>query len=396
MLSREDYLMITERKAQGAYNKDIARELGVHPKTVCRALKRGAEPPPRRSGVRPTKLDPFKEQIDQLLQDGIWNASVILRHIRKAGYAGGYTMLRGYIQPKRTLRLKGVVRFETPPGHQFQHDWGECWLSIGGVRRKVYLAVNVLGYSRAVHVAAFPSLDAEHTYEALNQAFDYFGGVCREVLVDNQKAAVLDWQNGRPRFNPRFRELGKHCGFVPRACRPRRAQTKGKVERMVSYVKHNALAGEPAFDSWADLNRYLIDWCDTVANARVHSDLKEVIQQRWAHEREHLQALPTERFDTAYYEQRQVSLDAYVAWQGCRYSVPGHLAGDAVTLRVSLDGQLEVYHRERVVATHSLSAAPGVSVTQVEHHEALWASVRVTERTLDDYDLMVDNTGEAA
>lgn len=108
--------MITERKAQGAYQRDIARELGVHPKTVTRALRRGAEPPRRKSGVRPAKLDPYKALIDQLLQDGISNASVILRRIREAGYTGGYTMLRTYIQPKRALRSKGVVRFETPPG----------------------------------------------------------------------------------------------------------------------------------------------------------------------------------------------------------------------------------------------------------------------------------------
>lgn len=388
--------MIAERKAQGAYHKDIARELGVHPKTITRALKRGAEPPRRKSGARPNKLDPHKALIDQLLQDGVWNASVILRRIREAGYTGGYTMLRTYMQPKRALRPKGVVRFETPPGRQFQHDWGECWLTVGGQRQKVYLAVNVLGYSRALHVAAFPSLDAEHTYEALVQAFEYFGGVCHEVLVDNQKSAVLDWQNGRPRFNPRFRELGKHCGFVPRACRPRRAQTKGKVERMVGYVKTNALAGWPEFDSWEELNRYLLDWCDTVANARVHSDLKEVVHQRWQREREHLQSLPTHRFDTAYYERRQVSLDAYVAWQGSRYSVPGHLAGEAVTVRVGLDGKMEIQHLDQTVAEHTLVAESGTNVTVAEHHEPLWASVRVTERDLDDYHLKTHDAGEAA
>lgn len=395
MLSREDYLMILERKAQGAYNKDIARELGVHPKTVARALKRGAEPPRRKSGQRPTKLDPFKPQVDELLQQGIWNASVILRRLRAAGYAGGYTMLRQYIQPKRALRPKGVVRFETPPGQQFQHDWGECWLTLGGERQKVYLAVNVLGYSRALHVVAFPSLDAEHTYEAIIQAFEYLGGVCREVLVDNQKSAVLDWRDGRPRFNPRFRELGRHYGFVPRACRPRRAQTKGKVERMVGYVKDNALAGAPAFESWEDLNRYLADWCDTVANGRIHSDLKEAIRPRWDRERPQLQTLPVHRFDTAYYERRQVSLDAYVAWGGNRYSVPGHLAGEAVTVRVSLDDRLAVHHRDQVVAEHTLATESGTNVTVAEHHEPLWASVRVSERALDDY-RMTDDAGEAA
>src|SRR5699024_6316489 len=167
-----------------------------------------------------------------------------------------------------------------------------CWLAIGGERTKAHIAVNVLGYGRAVHTVAMPCEDAEHTYEAIIQAFEYFGGVCARVLVDNQKAAVLDWCGGQPHFNARFRALGKHYGFAPKACRPRQAQTKGKVERMVRYVKENALAGTPAFDSLAELNTYLRHWCDTVANTRIHGELKHSVAQRWAFEQPHLQELP--------------------------------------------------------------------------------------------------------
>lgn len=379
--------MIREKRAEGAFIKDIAAEMGVHPKTVSRTLRRGAEPSRRKAGARVTKLAPYKPLVDELLAAGVWNGAVILRRIRQAGYPGGETMLRAYIQPKRALRPKGVVRYETAPGQQLQHDWGELTLMMGGVATKVYLAVNVLGYSRADHVVAMPSLDAEHTYEALIQSFEYFGGVCATVLVDNQKAAVLDWTGGRPRFNPRFRELGKHYGFVPKACRPRRAQTKGKVERIVRYVKENALAGRPAFDSFAELNSYLTHWCDSVANVRVHSDLHESVAERWGRERAQLQALPQDRFDTAYYAQRQVSLDAYVSWQGSRYSVPGHLAGEPVQLRVTLDGQIEVRHASlaRCVAQHVLTTDTHATVTVAEHHSALWADVRVGERSLDVY-----------
>ena len=134
--------MITERRAEGAFIKDIARELGVHPKTVSRTLKRSGEPSPRRYGVRETKLGAFEGQIDQWLRDDIWNASVIYRRLKTAGYTGGYTMVRDYIHPKRRLRPTGTVRYETAMGEQLQHDWGELWLTIGGDEQKVYLAVN--------------------------------------------------------------------------------------------------------------------------------------------------------------------------------------------------------------------------------------------------------------
>lgn len=377
--------MILERRRDGVFIKDIAQELGVHPKTVSRALARSSEPPPRPKGERPTKLGPFEAQVDAYLAEGLWNASVILRKLKAGGYSGGYTMLREYIKPKRALRPKGVVRFETAPGEQLQHDWAECTLAIGGEEQKVYLAVNVLGYARALHVVAMPALDAEHTYEALIQSFEYLGGTCQTVLVDNQKSAVLDWREGRARFNPRFRELGKHYGFSPKACRPRRAQTKGKVERMVRYVKENALAGRPSFDSLAELNAYLAHWCDTVANVRHHADLREPVGERWQREREHLQPLPPARFDTAYHALRQVSLDAYIAWNGTRYSVPGHLAGETVAVAVTLGGVLTVRQGDAVLAEHRLADQPHSTVTVDDHHSALWAAVRVAERGLDDY-----------
>lgn len=386
MLTRGDYLMISERRRQGAYVKDIAAELGVHPKTVSRALKRGGEPParPRRRG---SKLDSFCAQVDALLEQGIWNAEVIYRRIRAAGYTGGRTVLRLYIQPKRALRPGGgTVRYETPPGAQLQHDWGERRLAIAGVPQKAYLAVGVLGHSRGLHVVAMPSCDAEHTYEALIQAFEALGGVPATVLVDNQKSAVVDWAGGRPRFHPRFRELARHYGFTPKACRPRRAQTKGKVERMVRYVADNALAGAPAFDSWADLNAHLRAWCQSVANQRFVRELGEGVAERLARERPYLSALPRDRFDTAYHGQRAVSLDAYVSVDGVRYSVPSHLVGTRVALRVQLDGWIELRDLGgTVVARHRQVTDDRRLVTVAEHHAALWQSVRVEARELGYY-----------
>lgn len=387
MLTREDYLMISERQREGVYIKDIAAELGVHPRTVRRALKRGSEPP-RRPSRRPSKLDPYMARVDEMLAEGIWNAEVIYRDIQRAGYPGRMSILRAYIRPKRKLRpAAGTVRYETPPGYQLQHDWAERFVTIAGVRQKVYLAINVLGYARGVHVVAMPRCDAEHTYEAVILAFEAFGGVTATVLVDNQKSAVLDWPDGKPRFNPRFREMGRHYGFTPKACRPKRAQTKGKVERMVAYVAGNALAGaNPTFDSWADLNAHLRAWCQTVANRRFHRELAESVETRLARESTELMALPQDRFDTAYRGQRVVSLDAYVSIDGVRYSVPGHLVGQRLGVRIQLDGWIELADLAgSVVARHRRVSGDQRVVTIAEHHAALWSQVQVEARDLGYY-----------
>lgn len=124
MLKKEDYRMIEVLKKRGVYLKDIAEELGVHPKTVKRALKRG-DAPAQEHKKTGSKLAPYKQKIDQMLSEDIWNTRVILREIQEEGYTGSYTILREYVQPKRPLRAsRATVRFETEPGQQLQSDWG--------------------------------------------------------------------------------------------------------------------------------------------------------------------------------------------------------------------------------------------------------------------------------
>ncbi|EOX9336985.1 IS21-like element helper ATPase IstB [Escherichia coli] len=239
MLSREDFYMIKQMRQQGAYIVDIATQIGCSERTVRRYLKY-PEPPARKTRHKMVKLKPFMDYIDMRLAENVWNSEVIFAEIKAMGYTGGRSMLRYYIQPKRKMRpSKRTVRFETQPGYQLQHDWGEVEVEVAGQRCKVNFAVNTLGFSRRFHVFAAPKQDAEHTYESLVRAFRYFGGCVKTVLVDNQKAAVLKNNNGKVVFNSGFLLLADHYNFLPRACRPRRARTKGKVERMVKYLKEN-------------------------------------------------------------------------------------------------------------------------------------------------------------
>ncbi len=300
MIRKEDFAVITALQQRGVFLKDIALELGVHPRTVRRALDRNGalerSRPPTAS-----KLDPHKAQVDQLLAGGVWNAKVILSEIRAAGYVGSYTILRDYIQPKRALRPgRATVRFETAPGEQLQSDWGEVEVEVAGAPTTVSFIVNTLGYSRRFHFWCTDSQDAEHTYEGLIRSFEYLGGVTREVLVDNQKCAVLLPSNqGHPRFNERFLDLAAWYGFNPRACRPYRAQTKGKDERMVGYLKGNFFVRYQTFESWAHLNQLAEQWLAEEADPRMHGTLKEVVTERFERERPALQPLPAHRYDTA-------------------------------------------------------------------------------------------------
>ena len=393
MLSKEDFGMIKTLNNQGAYKKDIAAELGVHPKTVSRALARGGAPKPQRK-KRGSKLDPYKPKIDKLLSENVWNAKVILREIQADGYTGEESLLRRYIHPKRALQPgRATVRFETEPGEQMQSDWGEVVVEIAGQPTKVFFIVNQLGYSRRFHFWCADSLDAEHTYEGIVRSLEYFGGVTEEVLVDNQKATVLQASNqGKPIFNSRFLDLANHYGFTPKACRPYRARTKGKDERMVGYVKHNFFVRYRSFESWAHLNQLAERWLAEEADQRVHGTVKEVVAERFEREKPALSALPRQRYEIFYRETRQVEWDAYINVRGNRYSVPSTLVGQVVEIRIGLDDSLRVYDPKDLnpdklpVATHQLRSVQEGWVTIPDHHRALWGDLKVEQRSLQAYE----------
>jgi hypothetical protein len=279
------------------------------------------------------------------------------------------------------------VRFETKPGRQLQSDWGEAVTTIAGEQVKVHFLVNELGYSRRFHFWCSDSQDAEHTYEGLIRSFEYFGGVPQEVLVDNQKATVLAHKGrGQVKFNERFVDLAGHYGFVPQACRPYRARTKGKDERMVGYIKQHFFVRYRAFESWSHLNQVAEQWLAQEADPRLHGTVHEVVVERFKREAPALGPLPVSRYDTSYRESRQVSWDSYIDVRGNRYSVPGELVGQTVIVRIGLDDRLRVYHHDVLVASHSLQRAQQGWVTVPEHHAPLWqATQRVQQRPLQVY-----------
>jgi len=383
---------IQAQLSQGVYQKDIAADHGVHPKTISRAVKRGGAPSGKRPGARRSKLDPFKPAVDRLLAEGVWNAAVIFRELQQIGYAGGTTILRDYMRPKRALRQNRVtVRFETPPGKQMQTDWGQIETIVAGRPTKAHFTVSALGYSRRFHFWCGDCEDAEHTYEGMILAFEHFGGVASEVLVDNQKSTVHHHgNNGRVQFNERFLDLAGHYGFSPRACRPYRARTKGKDERIVGYIKHHFFVRYRSFESFAHMNQVALQWLAQEADPRVHGTVKEVVMERFGREAACLGPLPATRYDTSYRLNRLANWDGYIDVRGNRYSVPAELCGQALTARLSLDGQLAVFFEGQKVADHRLRPPADGWVTTPAHHADLWQDLfQVQRRDLSVYEEVI-------
>jgi transposase len=188
-----------------------------------------------------------------------------------------------------------VVRFETPAGRQAQVDFAEFHFPWG----KRYALLVVLGYSRLLWCRFGLRQDMGTLITGLEDAFLAFGGVPQELLFDQMKAVItrdLRLQGGALVRNLEFLRFAHHWGFTPRACRPYRAQTKGKVERPVRYVRENLVYGR-AFLNDADLTQQCADWLERVANVRRHATTHEAPRERFERdERRLLLPLPMRRY----------------------------------------------------------------------------------------------------
>ena len=198
----------------------------------------------------------------------------LFKEVRAAGYPGSYNQVKRYVRKVRPRPPEEpVVRFETAPGRQGQVDFAHFRLPWG----KRYALIVVLGYSRLLWVQFYTRQTMKALMHGLESSFSYFGGVPSELLFDQMKAVVIEdgrYDDGALVENPEFMRYAYHWNFRIRACRPYRAQTKGKVERPIRYLRESFFYGR-TFTSDDDLNAQALHWLETEANVRSHGTLKE-------------------------------------------------------------------------------------------------------------------------
>jgi transposase len=338
--------MIREKADQGKSAYAISGELGIAENTAKKYIKeRGVSVRHGLSGrQKGSKLDPFKPQIEKFISLGILNCTVLQERLQGCGYDGGITILKDYVKDFRPVRSeKAVERYETLPGKQAQMDWGILhYLAGDGKIHKVPAFVMIMGNSRAKYVEFTKRCDFYSLVRCILNAFEYFGGVPETVLTDRMKTVVLGTQGGKAIFHSGFSEFAADMGFVPKLCRVRRPQTKGKVERLVHYVKDNFLPGR-TFSDLTDLNRQALEWCRQV-DSKIHGTTGEIPLEALA--KEPLLPLPEESMLERYrWETRKVTRDGYVSYDGAKYGVPWEYSNREVRVRI-LNGHFEAYDGE--------------------------------------------------
>ena len=393
-------MKIKESAQTGNSAYAIGKELGISKNTALKYMQPTGTVSPKVS--RPSKLDPHKALLHELMEDGIYNCVVLLERLREAGYDGGISILKDYVHTFRPpKRLPAVRRYETAPGNQAQMDWGIChYTDVKGSAHKVPVFVMVLGHSRAKYIEFTSRCDRASLERCMVNAFVYFGGVPEKVLTDNMKTVIIGKECGKPIWNTGFEDFSVDMGFVPKVCQPRRPQTKGKVERLVGYVKDNFLPGR-MFEDLNDLNRQAIQWCRE-RDLKVHGTTGKIPTEELTNEE--LLTLPArEILDKYSWETRNVTRDGFVSFDGIRYGVPWQYSGRQVQVRLCA-GHVEIYLDNTLIARHEAKHSRGRIVWLTGQYSGLsekggmpllrpvakQTSPQVEVRSLIEYDLLFE------
>ena len=392
--------VLDEREVQGIFGlrrrgwqvKAIARELCISRNTVRAWVRRG-EGAPRPETGRPRVLGKHEAWVRERYLAGVRNGDVLRQELAERGIEVSLRTVERCIKPIREQAAdldRASVRFETAPGKQMQIDFGEKWVDIAGERTKAFVFVATLGYSRRSFVRVCAGLRQRHWLAGLDEALRHFGGVPDVCLVDNARALVLRWEGDHAVFHPEFDAFCRHWGMTPRACRPYRARTKGKVERSVGYGKSNGL-GRLSFVSWEALDAHLVWWMRDVADIRIHGTTHERPIDRFGREAaalrpigDHPTYLHVRRLD------RRVTGDCRIELDTNRYSVPYRLVGRTVEVQLEAD-ELTVRYRGEVVATHAVATGRHVIVEDPAHLDGLLRRAVVPQvhselaRPIEDY-----------
>ena len=304
MITNEEYMELKVLKKQGHSLRAISARTGLSVNTVRKYLTEGP-PSFKAPAQRASKVDPFKDYLAGRVQaarpDWI-PATVLVREIRELGYRGSIRILQAYLHDLRpAVRPDPVVRFETQPGEQMQMDWIE-FRKAGHKDGMLAAFVATLGYSRASFVEFVTDMKLETLLACHARAFESFGGVTREVLYDNMKTVIIKrdvYGKNLHQYQSAFADFARHHGFLPRVCRPYRAKTKGKVERMNGYLRRSfwvplvaRLKQQGLVVDVQTANREVRIWLRDVANMRVHGTTGCVPALALKEERAHLLAVP--------------------------------------------------------------------------------------------------------
>ncbi len=380
-----DILDILRRSQAGDSIRRIAKATGMDRKTISNYLRIAAEhgfaasaaddhlaetasavfravhgaqlkSPPSASAP----LIPHRDLIsDWLEKDGL---TLTKSHIKlgRMGVVVSYSALYRYARdefgfggPKVTVRMA-----ETEPGEVAQVDFGRMGMVFDpdtGKQRVLHALVVTLVFSRHQYVYLTHRQDLDALICGMEEAWEFFGGIARRLILDNMKVAVVKSDRYEPVFNRTFQEYSQHRGFIIDPAPVRHPEAKGCVENQIKYVRDNFFAGEE-FKNREHAQRVALTWCRTTAGLRLHGTTRKrpllVFEEE---EQKTLLTLSGERFDVPAWAECKVHRDHHVRFKNALYSVPTCYVGKEVEVK-GTRALVRIYHQQQLIKTHPKKA----------------------------------------
>lgn len=382
MLTRELIDSIHHLRSQKWSIRRIAKHLRLGRDTVARYLK---DPVAKRAAPatpRASKLDPFKPSIDEWLeQDRSLTAQFIFQRLLGNGYTGGYSRVKDYLQQVRPRRAtRAYARMEPLAGERFDIDWAHFdVLHYNGTARKLYAFCLVECHSRKLYLEFTHSQTFETFARCHIHAFRVMGGIARELWYDNLATAVAEHDGNLVRFQPRFLAFAREYGFYPRACHVAAGWEKGKVERVIRYIRQSFWPLR-TFTDLADVNRQAREWVEQVANKRKHRETNQSPGDRF-----NPQALrPAPVVDADYRDTVEVAVhkDLRLWFESNRYCAPPRYAGRKLTLKAD-SHSVTLYDQQHEVVSYPRCYERGQTIGAERFQRALFEHLPAVERSAE-------------
>ncbi len=361
MLKSKTVNKLRDLALEGQSIRQISRDSGLSRNTVRKYLR--SKPVPAVRPARTSKLDPYKDQVRRWVKDDrLLNCMTMLERLRPMGYTGSLTVLKEFVSPLRPPKRgrRAVLRYETEPGEQMQIDWATFTYESAGVRRRIYGMTSVLSYSRMRYIVFSKRCDTASLIRGIQDALEFFGGLPKTILSDRMKSVLLTVEDGSLIWNTFYADFLAAVGIVPRVCRPRTPQTKGKVERSIRVIKESFWPGVRFADP-GDLNEQAMAWCQA-RNQRIHRTTHAIPDQR--HLEENLRPLPKEyaweRFRS---ECRRVTWDGFISFDGVLYGLPSDpITVGAIVDVTRRDKEILVWYQGKLIVRHAVRQESGATV----------------------------------
>lgn len=364
---------------EGLSQRAIARKLGISRNTVAKYVSGSNVPWERKTySLKDNKV--ITEEVLAFIQS-CFAEDASHKHLKQnhtakrifdrlqleKGFTGSYTSVRRAVNKLKDKSAEPFIPLAFDPGESAQVDFGSAYVIIDGVEQKIKYFCMRLCYSAHIFVKAYFVEKEECFLDGLSSAFEFFGGVPKNIIFDNAKVAVKDGYGAYvTKLTDGYRAFKSHYAFNALFCNPSSGNEKGLVENLVGYIRRNTMVPIPRIASIEELNVILANRCRAYTAHKIKGHACSV-GENYVIEKAALTPLPTYHYEIAKSIYTTVNGFSTVTYETNKYSVPTGYIGREVLLK-AFHSKIKITYKNEVIAIHCRSFQKNKRIYDIKHY----------------------------